>query len=66
MKIALVNNFSNNKSYVKGKVYTDEEVAHLDQSDFEDVDVKEVKKEKNVELTEEIIEAPKKKSRKTK
>lgn len=40
MKKAKINNYCNGIQYLAGKIYTDKEVEHLDQNDFETIEDK--------------------------
>lgn len=55
MKIAKVNVRCGNKRYFAGQKYSDKEVAHLDQNDFETVETKSPKKTVKKATTKKVV-----------
>lgn len=59
MKKAIINNYCNGIQYIKGNLYTEKEVAHLDPNDFETVTEEVIEKKPKAMTTKSL--KPKKK-----
>jgi hypothetical protein len=55
MKRALSNIFCDNKQFIQGQIYTNNEVLGLDPNDFEDITEEEVVEEKPQSMTTESL-----------